>query len=352
MGGNWPFFFPPKLFLKGSLGSIPPVISMGFSKSKGFQGKPSHSETVPLLELTDVPSSYDWRQQGYTNAVKDQGQCGSCWAFAAVANIEGAGFVSTGKLASLSEQQLNDCDKDEDQGCDGGLPESAYKDMIAHNMGLESESDYRYTGRDGTCTLQADKEIAFVGDWTDLSQDEDQIAAALVKYGPLALGINAGLMQFYSGGVANPSASSCKPADLDHGVSFVAFGEDSGSPYWTIRNSWGSSWGEAGHYRIMRGTGACGLNTAVTTALDVTIGDAPPPTPPAPTPTPSPTPTPTPTPHAGDCTSESIGDQGTCESTLDLVSGNPCSWCYLSGLQIGFCVVPGDTQGCNGGIVV
>merc|ERR1719352_686432 len=93
-----------------------------------------------------------------------------------------------------------------------------------------------------------------------------------MKYGPLAIGINAGPMQFYGGGVADPRA--CDPKALDHGVAIVGFGVDSGTKYWTIRNSWGASWGEKGYYRIVRGTGACCLNTMVTTATGIKITSA------------------------------------------------------------------------------
>jgi cathepsin F len=352
-----------------------------FSVRRGYKGRSQRvRSSVASPRTSDLPSDFDWRPQGAVNSVKDQGQCGSCWAFATVANIEGAGFVSTGQLLSLSEQELVDCDTAKgtdthgdafgpDEGCNGGLPEWAYADMIDQNLGLELESEYPYTGRDGTCHATADKEKAFVGEWTDLSTDEDEIAAALMQYGPLALGINAGPMQFYAGGVANPPAALCNPEALDHGVSFVAFGVDGSQKYWTIRNSWGAAWGESGYYRIVRGTGACGLNTAVTTALNVTIGGAPPtppppptPTPPAPTPTPpAPTPTPpapTPTPPAptppapspapGFCADPRIEDQPTCESTIDSKSGEPCGWCFLSGLQMGFCTTQDDLDGCNG----
>merc|ERR1712166_1382090 len=96
--------------------------------------------------------------------------------------------------------------------------------------------------------------------------DEDKLAAALIKYGPLAIGINATPMQWYRGGVANPWTFLCNPKSLDHGVAIVGFGVDSGKKYWTIRNSWGETWGEKGYYRIIRGTNACGLTSMVTTS--------------------------------------------------------------------------------------
>jgi len=327
-----------------------------FSTRQGYHGRSQNvGSNVPSSDTRDLPSDFDWRPQGAVNSIKDQGQCGSCWAFATVANIEGAGYVSTGKLVSLSEQDLMDCDAatgtdthgdkyGPDAGCGGGLPKWAYADMIDNKFGLELESEYPYTGAKGpkgNCHATATKEVAFVGEWTDLSQDEDQLAAALMQYGPLALGINAATMQFYSGGVANPPSYQCDPKALDHGVSAVAFGTDGGQKYWTIRNSWGASWGEQGYYRIIRGTGACGLNTAMTTALNVTIsGAAPTPTPPpAPTPPPTPVPPtpPAPTPAPTPSPSPSPGPGPSCEGDTSQASceADGCKWCeYPFG---GFC---------------
>merc|ERR1712190_278156 len=129
--------------------------------------------------------------KGAVNAIKDQKQCGSCWAFATVANIEGVNFLKTQKLLSLSEQELVDCDKKTgDQGCSGGLPSNAFKDMIQNNIGLETEAAYPYTAQNGKCQASSSKEVAFIGGWKAISTDEDQIAAALMQYGPLAIGIN------------------------------------------------------------------------------------------------------------------------------------------------------------------
>jgi cathepsin F len=229
-------------------------------------------EAVEPLGTSDLPDSFDWRDKGAVNPVKNQLQCGSCWAFATVANIEGAGFVANEKLLLLSEQELVDCDtKTGDEGCQGGLPANAYTDMIQNKIGLETESAYPYTARGGTCKASQSLEKAFIGGFVKISTDEDQIAAALMKYGPLSIGINAGPMQFYTGGVAHPWKLFCNPAKLDHGVAIVGFGVDSGKKYWIIRNSWGATWGEKGYYRIVRGTGACGLNTMVASATNITI---------------------------------------------------------------------------------
>jgi len=249
-----------------------------FAQRNGFKPALMQDSMLKLakpLNTSGLPDSFDWRKKGAVNPVKNQQQCGSCWAFSAVANIEGAGFVENKKLLSLSEQELVDCDtKTGDEGCKGGLPSNAFKDMIQSKIGLEAESDYPYTASDGTCKATQSKEKAFIKDWVQISTDEDQIAASLIKYGPLSIGINAGPMQWYHGGVANPWSILCNPKSLDHGVAIVGFGVDGGKKYWTIRNSWGASWGEKGYYRIIRGTGKCGLNTMVTSATGITLNGA------------------------------------------------------------------------------
>lgn len=238
-------------------------------KPRTFGGMEEQNYNVSAL-----PTEFDWRQKGAVNPIKNQQQCGSCWAFASVANIEGVNQIATGKLLSLSEQELVDCDKATgDQGCHGGLPSNAFEDMIQNKIGLETEGAYPYTAEEGVCVARKSNEKVFISSWTQISKDEDQIAAALMVHGPLAIGINAQTMQFYDGGIADPR--DCDPAGLDHGVAIVGFGEEDGKKYWTIRNSWGTGWGEEGYYRIVRGKGACGLNTDVATAVMSAIKNDP-----------------------------------------------------------------------------
>merc|ERR1712232_297685 len=221
-----------------------------------FVAKDAHQE-LRTYDVSALPTDFDWRTKGAVNKVKNQAQCGSCWAFATVANIEGGNFLKTKTLLSLSEQELVDCDKKTgDEGCQDGLPQNAYKDMIENKIGLELESEYPYTARDDpTCKNKESEEKVFISNYTMISTDEDQIAAALIQHGPLAIGINAGPMQFYFGGIQHPWKLFCNPKSLDHGVAIVGFGVDGSKKYWTIRNSWGASWGEQGYYRIVRGTG-------------------------------------------------------------------------------------------------
>ena len=219
---------------------------------------------TPKLTLRDLPSSYDAREHGLVSHVKNQGQCGSCWAFSAIANIEGQQSKKAGKITTLSEQQLVDCDT-VDQGCNGGLMDNAFEFLIKEG-GVESDSDYPYTGRHGTCKFSKTKVVAKIKDFKDISQNEDEIAAVLVENGPLSVAVNANTFQFYTGGILKPTTKSCNPAGLNHGVTLVGFGEEGGIKYWIIKNSWGQTWGEQGYIRLQRGTGACGVNTNVSTA--------------------------------------------------------------------------------------
>ncbi|CAH1238688.1 CTSF [Branchiostoma lanceolatum] len=225
----------------------------------------THAEQLPKATIPDIetPDSYDWREHGAVTPVKDQGRCGAFGSFAAVANVEGLNFLNTGKLVSLAEQELVDCDE-VDQGCNGGLPSRAYAEMISMG-GLVSEADYPYTGREGQCNFDRSKVEVHVNGFTSVSKDEDEIAAALVNYGPLSIVLNAGPMQFYTGGIADPWF--CSPSGIDHAVTLVGYGTESGNPYWLIKNSWSSLWGEEGYYRLIRGKDACGMNQMVTTAV-------------------------------------------------------------------------------------
>ncbi|KAG6556369.1 hypothetical protein Mapa_002312 [Marchantia paleacea] len=230
---------------------------------------------IPSLPTEDLPANFDWRDAGAVTEVKNQGACGSCWAFSTTGAIEGAHFLATGKLISLSEQQLVDCDHQCDpqiqyacdSGCNGGLMTNAYEYVIKAG-GLEKESDYPYTGTDGKCKFDSNKIVVKVSNFTNIPVDEAQIAANLVKHGPLAVGINAAFMQTYIGGVSCPII--CSKKRLDHGVLLVGYGDHGLAPlrlkykpYWIIKNSWGASWGENGYYKICRGHGECGVNTMV-----------------------------------------------------------------------------------------
>jgi len=221
----------------------------------------------------DLPDSWDWREKGAVTEVKNQGFCGSCWAFSTTGNVEGQNAVKNGELISLSEQELVDCDK-RDLGCNGGFMENAYQTLLDIG-GLEAEDDYGYDGADEACKFNRSKVAVRVSGGVELPQNETQIAQWMVKNGPIAIGVNAFAMQFYFGGVSYPFSFLCDPSGIDHGVLLVGYGVHTTrflkrtQPYWIIKNSWGPSWGENGYYRLYRGEGVCGVNMAASSATVV-----------------------------------------------------------------------------------
>jgi len=223
------------------------------------------AKTFTTLEVSDAPASHDWREKGADLGVKDQGQCGSCWAFSTVGNLEGLNFIKNKSKDTFSEQQLVDCDKDEDQGCNGGLMENAFEYMLKAG-GLQKDSDYKYTARDGKCKFDKKKVAVQIKSWEAVSEDEEQIKTYLFNVGPLAVALNADPLQWYTGGIIDEDESSCDPQALDHGVTLVGYGTEKGQDFWIVKNSWGKSWGEKGFFRMARGKGICGINTHVVSA--------------------------------------------------------------------------------------
>ncbi|XP_071716237.1 probable cysteine protease RD19B [Rutidosis leptorrhynchoides] len=242
---------------------------------------PADAGKAPILPTDNLPKDFDWRDHGAVTSVKNQGSCGSCWSFSTTGALEGANFLATGKLESLSEQQLVDCDHECDpeeqgscdSGCNGGLMNSAFEYTFKAG-GLMREKDYPYTANDhGTCKFDKSKVVASVSNFSVVSLDKDQIAANLVKHGPLAVAINAAYMQTYIGGVSCPFVCSKR---LDHGVLLVGYGAAGYSPirmkdkpYWIIKNSWGENWGEKGYYKICKGRNVCGVDSMVSTVAAV-----------------------------------------------------------------------------------
>jgi len=217
-------------------------------------------ETVEL-DVTDIPDSIDWRQLGAVTPVKNQGQCGSCWAFAAVAGLEGLNQIKNGKLLSFSEQQLVDCATN-CYGCDGA--ETLYDALIyTANNGVELEESYPYTARDGTCKYDASKVVFKNSGHKEVTpKSVDQLKAAIAQQ-PVLVGVQASslVFQFYSGGVISTLCGN----NVDHAVTAVGYGPYNGKDAFIVKNSWGTSWGVSGYVYIStnptpnNGDGVCGI---------------------------------------------------------------------------------------------
>lgn len=251
---------------------------------------PKKSDRYVPVSGEALPDSIDWREKGAVVGVKDQGSCGSCWAFSAIAAVEGVNQIVTGDLISLSEQELVDCDTSYNEGCNGGLMDYAFE-FIINNGGIDTDEDYPYTARDGKCdSYRKNAKVVSIDDYEDVPAYSEVALQKAVTNQPVSVAIEAGGMtfQFYDSGIFT---GRCGTA-LDHGVTAVGYGTENGKDYWIVKNSWGKSWGESGYIRMERNTvassGKCGI--AIEPSYPVKVGQNPPnpgPSPPTPVAPPS-----------------------------------------------------------------
>ncbi|KAL1509142.1 hypothetical protein ABEB36_003927 [Hypothenemus hampei] len=216
--------------------------------------------TKYVIKNIEVPSSIDWRTQGYVTSVKDQGQCGSCWAFSVTGVLEGAYYKKTGNLVSFSEQQLIDCDTKLNYGCDGGYEEQTFP--YVQEYGIEAESSYPYTAKDGSCKYDASKVVTKISSYVYYYGNEAALLEAAGTIGPISIAVDASEFSAYSSGIY--SSTTCSKKELNHAILVVGYGSENGVDYWIVKNSWGSDWGEEGYIKMRRGVNQCGIAEDVT----------------------------------------------------------------------------------------
>ncbi|KAH6771651.1 xylem bark cysteine peptidase 3 [Perilla frutescens var. hirtella] len=246
-----------------------------------LNSRESAVEGPDLVDESDLPASVDWRNAGAVTEVKDQGSCGACWSFSATGAVEGINKIKTGSLVSLSEQELIDCDKSYNDGCGGGLMDYAFA-FIIKNQGIDTEEDYPYQGRDGTCKKdKLKRHVVTIDSYADVPSRKEKKLQQAVATQPVSVGIcgSDSSFQLYSGGVFTGPCST----SLDHAVLITGYGSRDGLDYWIIKNSWGKRWGMQGYMFMQRNTsspdGVCGINTLASYPIKTSPNPPPSPSP-------------------------------------------------------------------------
>ncbi|XP_060905772.1 cathepsin K [Labrus mixtus] len=221
---------------------------------------PNFTVELDVGRVSKLPKSIDYRKKGMVTSVKNQGSCGSCWAFSSSGALEGQLAKTTGQLVDLSPQNLVDC-VTENSGCGGGYMTNAFK-YVQQNGGIDSDMVYPYVGEDQPCRYNSTGMAAQCKGYKEIPQgDEHALAVALFKVGPVSVGIDATLssFQFYQRGVYYDR--NCNKDDINHAVLAVGFGvTPKGKKYWIVKNSWGETWGKSGYILMARNRGnLCGI---------------------------------------------------------------------------------------------
>lgn len=240
---------------------------MGKNRNMSFFTKSSASfnlKSFPFLK--QLPNHVDWREQGVTTPVKNQGMCGSCWAFSVSAVLESHISINNpDKSIIVSPQELVDCVENPHKcggtgGCNGATQEIGFE--YIKNNGISLDSEYPYFAKDGKCQSDKHKRVASIGSFEKLPEnDYNMLLQTVALNGPVAISVAANEWAFYDSGVFN---SYCGTT-VNHAVTLEGYGTDeNGNDYWLVRNSWGESWGENGYIRVMREKSAkdvvCGID--------------------------------------------------------------------------------------------
>jgi len=240
-------------FTARAKGYRPPVATAYKAKKKIHKGIPA-------------AQSIDWNAKGALTPIKNQGQCGSCWAFSATEQLESQYFQKYSTLKELAPQQVVSCDTT-CLGCNGGNPINAWGYVYGFG-GQEPSGDYTYTsgitGQTGTCTSDAAEVVEDVGETFTMianSTTEEANMLAQIQESPMSVCVDAELWQTYTGGVIT-AASGCGTS-IDHAVQ--ATGYNAPGNYWIVRNSWGETWGEQGFVYLEYGANVCGITDQATT---------------------------------------------------------------------------------------
>jgi len=224
--------------------------------------KPDSMRTAPTMGAS--PDSWDWRANGTVTGVKDQAQCGSCWAFGTIGMVEGTNMIMNGNLISMSEQDLVDCAKSNNKwpndGCNGGR--SDWASAYIQAKGINTEASYPYKAKDGSCK-QTSPTAASLESFTTLPKSEQTLKDAVYALGPVAVSIDVtDSFANYKSGVWQDSSCKNGEMDLDHCVLVVGYGTDGGKDYWIVKNSWGTTWGNKGYINMRRNyNNMCGIAT-------------------------------------------------------------------------------------------
>ncbi len=236
-----------------------------FYNSKFLQKKYLNYQPIEYYNY-DIPKEVDWVKKGATTPAKNQGHCGSCWAFSTTGALEGLYYIENKKLVSFSEQQLMDCsNKEGNDGCDGGLMDFAFQYVIDAN-GICAENDYPYKEENQSCNNKCNKTFTISG-YKDVQINNETSLQYIVAQQPVSVAIQANSfgIQFYHTGVFTGNCGIPGKFELDHGVLAVGYGtdNDTGLDFWKIKNSWGTIWGENGYFKIQRNVeykeGKCGI---------------------------------------------------------------------------------------------